>query len=475
MFVSRSPTRKGAANTRSSCSGSQSGTPDEPSASGGKALTLPQSQAPTTSHDRSETAEPHGAVASAIQALPIDAGTLVSPTISRPPGNSGSACKGGPGNPSCNLEVKEHQEGVQCDICMVWYHRLCQDILKSAFNALMRFDAASFICSFCKQMPSLDKLLPRAPQKDAATQVGQDDQAIQTVMKNSSTQTNPTASTADNDTDPRMLSELVLKVDRLEKALMEHITVLTRNTQLTTNQTMTHHDNMNLEQADNRKQTYAETLVKGGAQSMAQCSSSRAAFLAPTKQVQASQQHHHQSQDYRMMVREELLELDERKKRRASLVIRGLRASSTTEAVTRFAEVTEFLIGEKVVLSETVRIKSNVDLFRGNVNNYRQRKLILEQSRGLKDSPFAEVYIKRDLTYHQRMQLQARYQKNHPETRDRSVKSTGAAAHENTRSEAEPIPPVTRALRPHHSPERLPNQSPITKARSTSCPINCPS
>ena len=212
MLVCRSPTRKGAANTRSS-SESQSGTHDASSASARKTLTLPQSQPPATSHDKSVTAEPHGAVASAIQALPIEAGTVVSPTILRPPGNSGSICKGGPGNPSCNLEVKANQEGVQCDICMAWYHRPCHDISKSAYNALMRFDAASFICQPCKQMPSLDKLLPRAPQRDAATQVGQDDQVLQTVMKNSSTQadpTHPTASTVDNDTaNPHMLSELV--------------------------------------------------------------------------------------------------------------------------------------------------------------------------------------------------------------------------------------------------------------------------
>ena len=253
-----------------------------------------------------------------------------------------------------------------------------------------------------------------------------------------------------------MLSELVEKVERLEKALMDHITVLTNSTQIATNQAITHQDSVNLEPADNRKQTYAETLVEGRVQNMAQHSTSGAAFPSSTTRVQASHQNQYQSQDYRVMVREELLELDERKKRRASLVIRGLGASSTTDAATRFAEVTEFLIGEKVALSETIRIKSNVDLFRGNVHNYRQRKLILEQARGLKNSPFAQVYIKRDLTYLQRMQLQARYQQNHPGTRDRRASST--VAPENTHSEAEPTPAATRVLRPHHSSERLPEQ-----------------
>lgn len=106
---------------------------------------------------------------------------------------------------------------------------------------------------------------------------------------------------------------------------------------------------------------------------------------------------------YRQLVREELRELDERKKRRCSLVIRGLGATSAEQAVVRFSHVTEFLIGEKVNMTEVVRISSATDLFRGKVVDDGLRRHILDNAKKLKDSEhFGSVYIRRDLTYHQR-------------------------------------------------------------------------
>ena len=127
------------------------------------------------------------------------------------------------------------------------------------------------------------------------------------------------------------------------------------------------------------------------------------------------------------MVREELLELDERKKRRASLVIRGLGASYPADAVAKFAEVAHSLIGAKVVLSEPCRIKPGADLFRGNVHNSQHRKVILEEARNLRNSSFSHVFIKQDLTYMQRLELQARFQHFHKDktsTATLSLKNT---------------------------------------------------
>ena len=68
-------------------------------------------------------------VASAIQALPLDVGTAVYPTLTVHLSDCQVAlCSGGPGNRKCGLEVKTHQQGVQCDICMRWHHAQCQDV-----------------------------------------------------------------------------------------------------------------------------------------------------------------------------------------------------------------------------------------------------------------------------------------------------------------------------------------------------------
>ena len=81
-----------------------------------------------------------GGIASVIHSLPLDVGTVVSPTltISALDKLGSSVCRGGPGHPTCGLEVKDHQQGVQCDLCLLWYHAQCQDISKAAYNALKR-------------------------------------------------------------------------------------------------------------------------------------------------------------------------------------------------------------------------------------------------------------------------------------------------------------------------------------------------
>lgn len=106
---------------------------------------------------------------------------------------------------------------------------------------------------------------------------------------------------------------------------------------------------------------------------------------------------------------EELRELEERRKRKSSLVIRGLQVSSPAEAAAKFGEVSQALIGERATLSEVCQIKRETDIFRGNLHDNRLRKLILEHARNLNNSPFSSVYIRRDLTFAQSEELRARY------------------------------------------------------------------
>ena len=115
------------------------------------------------------------------------------------------------------------------------------------------------------------------------------------------------------------------------------------------------------------------------------------------------------SLEYRTLVREELRELEEQRKRRDSLVIRGLGANSAQEAVRNFETVSEHLIQRKVTLEDVVRIPSETDLYRGKIKDDSTRKLVLDKAKILKGSAqFASVFIRRDLTYNQRMELRAR-------------------------------------------------------------------
>ena len=164
------------------------------------------------------------------------------------------------------------------------------------------------------------------------------------------------------------------------------------------------------------------------------------------------------SVEYRTMVREELRELEEQRKRRSSLVIRGLEASSAQGAVRRFEEVTEHLIQQKVTLVEVVRIPSETDLYRGKVPDDSVRKLILEKAKVLKNSTqFGSVFIRRDLTYNQRKELRARRSVTESNTR------VGNDAHDHNSRQ--------RLLEPHPtSVPDVPEQETDTIPKSVMAP-----
>ena len=351
-----------------------------------------------------------GSVAAAIQALPIDAGIAVSPTVSLTSDHpkSTSYCKGGPGNRTCNLEVKKNQLGVECDLCLYWYHCQCQEISRSAYNALDKHDSVSFICSMCRQLPDLAKLRPKTEQKDAATQCSLNPDPGHTHSPSPSTKTETAIQTnaPSVSEEQNTLSGLIGKVSALEATLKEHMLSIS-SFYKTSDQNTT--QDATLVGAAFQNRSYAEVVSGNQHQVRPSPPSTMHATTSQNHSSTRAPASRDQTQDYRTMVREELLELEERKKRRSSVVIRGLGAGSVNEASAKFAEITEALIGEKVVLAETCRIPSNGDLYRGNIHNQRQRQLILESAKNLKDSPFPHVYIKKDLTYMQRMQLQARY------------------------------------------------------------------
>ena len=355
--------------------------------------TPPQSRSQSRSQSRDRTATPSdtsapghgpGRIATAINLLPVDVGTSISPTVFRPNPASGSTiCTGGPGNTACDLEVKDDQQGVWCDLCGNWYHAFCQDITKAAYNALKKHKALSFICDSCKKLPNLANLQPRPHLMDAATQASP-------VHDN-------TQSTSEH-----VISDLVKKVGDLELVMKRHLTATTSDMIQWPNSS---HGPPHPPKDVTERSTYAETLREN---TVHQHHLPQRHDHLPAQSVPPTRTFHQGSQDYRRVVREELRELEERKKRQHSLVIRGLRVKTAAEAVARFGEITEFLTGERITLSEVCQIKSDTDLFRGNVHDIRQRNLVLEHARNLRNTQYSDVYIRKDLTFIQRQELHDR-------------------------------------------------------------------
>ena len=113
------------------------------------------------------------------------------------------------------------------------------------------------------------------------------------------------------------------------------------------------------------------------------------------------------SQGIQPQVSEEMLrsvrEVNEREKRKHSVVLRGLGVATTEEVIAKFGEISSFLNIGSVAISDVVRINEN--LFRGTIGNVEDRMKLLTESNKLKGTVYDSVYIQRDLTYMQRQQV----------------------------------------------------------------------
>lgn len=121
--------------------------------------------------------------------------------------------------------------------------------------------------------------------------------------------------------------------------------------------------------------------------------------------------------DYRSVVRQEIRELREREKRRFSLVIRGLMSNSPAGVTAEFGDITSTMMGTRVTLTEVVKIPNNVGLWRAKVLNLEHRELVLEKAKNLKGTQYDHIFIRKDLTYTQRMELKQRRESQGASTR----------------------------------------------------------
>ena len=114
------------------------------------------------------------------------------------------------------------------------------------------------------------------------------------------------------------------------------------------------------------------------------------------------------SEQMRSLIREEAREMEERRKRKCSIIVRGVEADSVPTFKPAFDRVCNHLVGSVIPVTNVVCINKDRRLFRANILDDETRKNLLDNARSLRDSQFSNVFINRDLTYKQRQELKAR-------------------------------------------------------------------
>ena len=111
----------------------------------------------------------------------------------------------------------------------------------------------------------------------------------------------------------------------------------------------------------------------------------------------------------RVLVSEECREIDERRKRVSSIIIRDVSACTPAALIPLFDSISTELVGSPIQLSDVVCIDGENGLFRAKIQNTETRQKLLDSAKNLKNSQnYSSVFISRDLTYNQRQSLIAR-------------------------------------------------------------------
>ena len=270
---------------------------------------------------------------------------------------SGGMPGGAPGTQLCGTCCKDvGDDAIGCDECEVWVHstEMCSGLSLSMIQAIERYDGAGikFVCTKCR----LDFSVKRGGSPTSSTEM----HLVELV---------------------KHLSQQLMGICSVVQQLKNEINLMRGQPESAqTNLTIPHPPDH------------------------AHVPSSQTASASGTLPVPGPP-----SSEYRKVVREELRELQEQQKRRSSLIIRGLGADSAGAAVRAFEEVSEFLLNQRVTLTDVVQIPSESDLFRGKVADDSTRRLILDRAKQLKDTTrFGSVFIRRDLTYKQRQEIKVR-------------------------------------------------------------------
>ena len=149
-------------------------------------------------------------------------------------------------------------------------------------------------------------------------------------------------------------------------------------------------------------------------------------------------------EEYMVSIRKEVQELNEREKRRSSIIIKGLSASSPRELTQKFSQMAQEVMSLTPTLTDVSRIPNHPNIYRAKILDEGVRKQVLERSKSLRGSGYNGVYISRDLTYAQRGELYARRQARRAENAKHTTDEapaptaavTGAASPSNESSAA---------------------------------------
>ena len=117
--------------------------------------------------------------------------------------------------------------------------------------------------------------------------------------------------------------------------------------------------------------------------------------------------------DLRMSIREEIIEMEERRKRRESVIFRGILVDSNDDARSSMDNITRFLLNVSPPMTDLYCIDRTKGLYRVKVtDDDARRKLVMEAKNLRNNIAFKGIYINRDLTYKQRKELYERRQRN---------------------------------------------------------------
>ena len=279
-------------------------------------------------------------------------------------------------------------ESIGCDRCGKWVHptEMCSGLPNEVIRTIFTLggDAILFVCTNCRVNKS-----PSSSKQSSSSRVS----------------TRQSSATAGGNSPDQLIQQLFLSVKGICSAVMELTARMDR--------AFSEHQIKNPATTQPQPQTISQLPIPVG--------------TSPSNPDPAS------LGDYRSVIRQEMREMQERAKRRKSVIIKGMHARSAGDLISKFKDLSESFAGTRVELSEVTPIPNHSDLFRAKIIDDDHRKLVLDRAKTLKDTDHYDVFIRRDLTFAQRKDLRER--------RAAQRNGDGSADVQNSDAQNSPVPP----------------------------------
>ena len=226
----------------------------------------------------------------------------------------------------CKLVVGD--EGIGCDRCTSWFHpsEMCMGLSKNSIHVIVESedsDALLYLCTACRLNPGTGTWT-KSKERRPKTEDGQ----IQVIMQLFQT-----------------VKGLCSEVANLSEKINA---VVDQKQGMDANSAQPPHDRM-----------YSEVTRRTPAQTQIPAPSMGPQLTQPPATLNENQ--------YRSVASQEVREIQEREKRRSSLVIKGLASTSPAGVVTEFSDIAATMMGTRVTLTNVVRIPNNPGLWRAKL------------------------------------------------------------------------------------------------------------